>query len=94
MQQIRSKVELLELRTKRGYLLNLLKEGAYLHRVNCPVVKLVNPLKEQGAYHSNLLKDALMWSEERSISVSPCKLCLQRLTYTPRPEKIAECIKR
>ncbi|MGD2142640.1 MAG: hypothetical protein PVH79_04080 [Candidatus Bathyarchaeota archaeon] len=94
MHRISNKEELLGLMTKSGYLLNIRRSRACLHRVDCALVKLVNPFKKIGVYHSHSIEEALGWAEEESVQVHPCKLCLESLTYRPRPEKITNSFRK
>ena len=54
----------------------------------------MNLSKRGGVYYAATLKDALEWLEVKAIRGEPCRLCLQTLTYRPRPENLMERLKR
>lgn len=84
--------ELSQLRGRGGYVLNICRSGARIHRANCATVMWMNIKKRGGVYHAATLRTALKWLEAEGIDGAPCKLCLPTLTYRPRPEKLTERI--
>ena len=80
--------EILQLKGKSGYVLNVTSSGSHLHHTKCSSVRLMNPKKRGGVYYAPTLEGILNWLEKKRMEASPCKVCLQSLSYTPRPEKL------
>ncbi len=80
--------EMAKLQGRRGYILRLSRTGARLHRVSCPLVRSMNPDKGEGVYHAPSLHEALEWLDRRGVKGRVCGICLQSLTYRPRPERL------
>ena len=85
--------ELTRLRGKGGYVLNVARSGAKIHRASCPTVEWMNPDKRGGVYYAPTLGEALRWLEAESIRGTPCRLCLPTLAYRPRPGKLMDHLK-
>lgn len=85
--------ELSQLRGKGGYVLNIVRSGACIHRANCVTVGWMNLGKRGGVYYAETLEEALEWLEAESIRSAPCRLCLPTLAYRPRPEKLMNRLK-
>ena len=85
--------ELSQLRGRGGYVLNIGRSGARIHRVNCVTVMWMNLNKRKGVYHAATLREALEWLETEEIGGAPCRLCLPTLAYRPRPEKLMDRIR-
>lgn len=86
--------ELSRLRGKGGYVLNIVRSGARIHRANCATVMWMNLSKRGGVYYAATLEEALKWLEAKSIRGAPCRLCLPTLAYRPRPEKLTDRLKQ
>lgn len=86
--------ELSQLRGRGGYVLNIARSGARIHRINCATVMWMNFSKRGGVYYASTLKGALEWLEAEAIKGTPCRLCLSTLAYKPRPEKLMERIEQ
>jgi hypothetical protein len=93
IRRISERSTLIKLKSKGGYLLNIGRSGAFLHRANCVTVDLMNPDKKGGIYYTETLETARDWFKAESIKGAPCRLCLPALTYMPRPEKLIDHIK-
>jgi len=85
--------ELSQLRGRGGYVLNIGRSGARIHKSNCATVMWMNLRKRRGVYHAASLREALEWLEAEGIGGVPCRLCLPTLAYRPRPEKLMDRIK-
>jgi len=93
IRRILEKSTLAKLKLKGGYLLNIGRSGAFLHRPNCVTVDLMNPDKKGGIYYAESLETAKDWLKAESIRGFPCRLCLPALAYIPRPESLIDHIK-
>ncbi|MFQ6053766.1 MAG: hypothetical protein ACE5OO_06035 [Candidatus Bathyarchaeia archaeon] len=85
--------ELNKLRARGGYVLNVDRSGARIHRASCVTVEWMNTEKRRGVYHAADLGEALRWLEAESIRGRPCRLCLPGLTYRPRPKKLLDILR-
>ena len=83
-----------QLRSKGGYVLNINGSRARIHRARCATVGWMNLSKRGGVYYAATLEEGLEWLEAKAIRGAPCRLCLQTLTYRPRPENLMERLKR
>jgi len=88
VRQIASASELSRLRGSGGYVLNIVRRRACIHRASCVTVTWMNPDKKGGVYYSATLAEALKWLEAEAVRGAPCRLCLSTLAYRPRPEKL------
>jgi len=93
VQRISERSTLTRLKSKSGYLLNIVRSGACIHRVNCATVDFMNPDKKGGIYYAETLEEAKAWLETESIKGAPCRLCLPALAYRPRPENLMDHLK-
>jgi hypothetical protein len=93
VRRLSKRSELRQLRGRGGYVLNIVRLGARIHRANCATVMWMNPDKRRGVYYSATLAEALEWLEAEEIRGEPCKLCLPTLTYRPRPQNLMARLK-
>ena len=94
VRRLHEKSELSQLRSRGGYVLNISRSRARIHRAECASVVWMNLGKRGGVYYAATLEEALEWLEAEAIRGAPCRLCLQTLTYRPRPENLMERLKR
>lgn len=71
-------------------MVNVRGSRARIHRVSCATVRLMNPDRRGGVYHSRSLKEIVGWMDNESMTSSPCRICLSILTYRPKPEKLTK----
>ena len=90
VRRLRENSELSQLRGRGGYVLNIGRSRALIHRAECITVGWMNLGKRGGVYHAATLEAALEWLEAEGIMGVPCRLCLPALTYRPRPESLME----
>jgi hypothetical protein len=88
MRRITERSELSRLQGLGGYVVNVRGSRARIHRVSCATVRLMNPDRRGGVYHSQSLKEIVGWLDNESMASSPCRICLSILTYRPKPEKL------
>ena len=93
IRRISERSTLAKLKSKGGYLLNIGRADAFLHRANCVTVDLMNPNKKGGIYYAETLETARDWLKAESIRGAPCNLCLPALAYMPRPVCLIDHIK-
>lgn len=87
-----NRVELVNIQGRGGYVLNVERSKARIHSASCPLLGLMNADKRDGVFHSGTLEEAMRWLEASSLKGVPCKVCLQGLTYRPRPGRLTDII--
>ncbi|MCD6262975.1 hypothetical protein J7L60_00990 [Candidatus Bathyarchaeota archaeon] len=75
---------------RRGYIINVHSSRAYIHLPTCITVPWMNPKRRGrgGVYHSESLEEAIQWIREEGLRQFPCRLCLEPLTYRPKPSRL------
>lgn len=86
------RIELVKIQGRGGYVLNVERSRVRIHGAGCPLIGLMNTDKRGGVFHSSTLEEAVRWLETNSLKGVPCKVCLQRLTYRPRPSRLTDIV--
>ena len=83
-----------KLRSKSGYILNVISSKARIHRTKCGTVLWMNLSKRGGVYYTDTLEEARAYIESEKLGGEACRICLPTLSYKPRPENLIERLKR